>query len=278
MGGAASARPTKSAASGSIARPVQNGQPGIKQGGNSYEPTRFIRGQQLLSRTEDGLSVKDFIAIRHLVSIPAWLNSKVRGCNPLQAAIISKDIATIDILVDAGVSTKFHRPKDSAMKKLLDDGIAYIAANHDLYTVNYFQYTEPEVKAGEEALLAAADGKVPEDLSAVGKTDEEPPVQQDEKVGSPTFPLHDAARVGDTESILIFLLTRRCDPLQKDDFGNIAVYYSALNGHALACAYLLLAMGGIEKVEDGDRQRCQKNSSDAKIKRLFESSLLPEGK
>lgn len=66
------------------------------------------------------------------------------------------------------------------------------------------------------------------------------------KKSTPKFDMHHVARVGDVHKLLMYCIS---DPKgcrdqfwERDDFDNIPLYYTCLNGHGICCAWLLIAM------------------------------------
>ena len=92
----------------------------------------------------------------------------------------------------------------------------------------------------------------------------------------PGFPLHERARTGDEVEMLILLLESR-DPFGRDDFNNLALYYSSLNGHLRCCAWLLVAMGGVERIPRDEALRCATNALTVEIKQLMLGKTNPTG-
>ena len=88
--------------------------------------------------------------------------------------------------------------------------------------------------------------------------------------------LHTASKIGDVNALLHCLLRDNADPWQLDDFDNIPVYYSSLNGHELCCALLLIKMGGAAALTPEDRDRCATNAQNMQIKALFSSDATTQ--
>ena len=90
------------------------------------------------------------------------------------------------------------------------------------------------------------------------------------------FRLHEVAKTGD-ENAMLLLLLEHASPFDRDDFDNIAVYYSSLNGHLRCCAWLIVAMGGLDKLPSDETLRCTTNALTAEIKHLFQGKTDPKG-
>lgn len=89
------------------------------------------------------------------------------------------------------------------------------------------------------------------------------------------FLLHEVAKTGDENAMLILLL-EHVNPFERDDFDNLAVYYSSLNGHLRCCAWLILAMGGLDKLPSDETMRCATNALTVEIKHLLQGKMDPK--
>jgi len=104
------------------------------------------------------------------------------------------------------------------------------------------------------------------------------------------YALHAAARVGDVEEILVICMggtsSLGSDQLWiRDEFDNIPLYYTCLNGHPICCAWLLLAMRcGVcadrfaAEVPLIEMERFVINALNSDIKDLLQSKVDCKGK
>jgi hypothetical protein len=88
----------------------------------------------------------------------------------------------------------------------------------------------------------------------------------------------DACKTGSEEAVLTSLL-EGVDPLTRDSFDNIPVYYCCLYGHIRCCAWLLIRMRATGRVlTDDELLRCTTNALTLDIKRLMTGAASPHGK
>jgi hypothetical protein len=90
------------------------------------------------------------------------------------------------------------------------------------------------------------------------------------------FDLHLAAKLGDEHEVVCLLLEKR-NPLQRDDFDNIPMYYCSLYGHARCYAWFFISIGGIKQLDENEVDRQYMNALNDDIKKIIRLSVSPRG-
>jgi hypothetical protein len=104
----------------------------------------------------------------------------------------------------------------------------------------------------------------------------QPVLGVDSDLAVPRFLLHEKAKIG-AEADILCLLLEHWDPLLRDEFDNLAIYYCSLYGHLRCCAWFLIAIGGTQNLPQNEIDRNIDNALHQGIKALFRGEQLPKG-
>lgn len=242
-----------------------------------------------------------FLSLQHLLTIPAWITTQNQNYTPLQIAIIEKNKYVVKRLLEAGASPKvdtLHHDDDLYDK--LQIGIQYFIRDEG-FEANYFRvfdvpdnsnshtaltadighsnkmkgtHLDPEKLTTGEHISNALVTEVPTTTTTTTTASNNPPSRKN----SMKYELHTACKIGDIDAILIHLVSSNKDEevWLRDDFDNLPVYYSLLHGHTLSCAWLMLAMGSLARLDRLELERFERNALHASIKQLLQGKIPPQ--
>jgi hypothetical protein len=148
--------------------------------------------------------------------------------------------------------------------------------------------SDPVLSGSESQPVAVAVAPVPSPPGRPEKSANVGPVDESCLVAESVdkFALHTAARVGDIDEVLFLCVhggSSGHDRLWiRDEFDNIPLYYTCLNGHPLCCAWLLLAMRGhgsrfAAEVPPIEMERFVVNALNSDIKALLKEQVDCKG-
>lgn len=92
----------------------------------------------------------------------------------------------------------------------------------------------------------------------------------------PSYPLHNAAKIGDQAELLMLLLSQY-DPFQRDSFQNIPLYYCSLFGHIQCATWLLISMKGLHTLTANEIDRLITNALTREMAALMREELHSKG-
>eukprot|EP01041_Mallomonas_annulata_P003816 gene3816-7598_t len=237
---------------GAIVPASRNGRVEVSHPSSAKNGTK-LKVSQVEKQVEnnDSITLQDFYSLKHLISVSGWIESHYNDISPLQIGIIERNVDVVKALLEAGASPNFFKPvKQEHLLLKLKTGIKYFE-EVEHYPPNFFNFEQEPSSIILEPLIV---------------------LQEQIK---PSFELHSACKIGDIDNLLILLLNK-IDPWIRDDFDNIAIYYSILHGHIICCAWLLVSMGGTGKFPLIERERFIINSLNLTIKSMLQDKLPPE--
>jgi hypothetical protein len=219
-------------------RPISTGA-GKKPAATNVVSNRTIDAPGRNEAKSDSTSSFDkFTDAHYLTSFRDWVTGQRNGMAPLHAAIMDNNEPLARLLIENGAHISFQLPEDESLKAEITEKI--------------------KLMGFEQILLLSP--------TVWGSANS--------KRGSNV--LHDAAKRGDAIQLIEGLI-KNLDVWERDEAGNLPLYYACLHGHAVCCSWIIIAMGGVERIPLNEIERCTINSLDARTKNLLKKKVETRG-
>jgi hypothetical protein len=234
------AAPTSLSLAASSRRPAPpTGHGKCKQSEASTTVNRTIDATVQNAAKDENTSIMDkFTDVHYLATFRDWVTGQRSGLVPLHAAIMDNNKPLARLLIENGAHISFLLPENETVKADITEKI--------------------RVMGFEEILLRS------------------PTVWVSASSNRGSYVLHDAAKRGDAIQLIEGLI-QKLDIWERDDTGNLPLYYACLHGHAVCCSWIIVAMGGVERIPPNEIERCIINSLDARTKNLLKRKVEARG-